>query len=111
MEPTGIEPVTSCLQRTRSRGRLQREKLVFYRGFLVTDLDAKISADVRRLSAIVAVSGTFGDECLEQSGERARKISAICAVSHPRVEPAVSVRAPRSCSRLHAVCTPPQSGN
>jgi hypothetical protein len=33
--------------------------------FLVTGLVSKIGADARRLSAIIVVSGTFGDECLD----------------------------------------------
>jgi hypothetical protein len=35
------------------------------RGFLAAGLGAKISADARGLSAIIVVSGTFGDECLD----------------------------------------------
>jgi hypothetical protein len=33
-------------------------------GFLVTGLGAKIGADARGSSAIIVVSGTFGDKCL-----------------------------------------------
>jgi hypothetical protein len=35
------------------------------RGFLAAGLGAKISADTRGLSAIIVVSGTFDDECLD----------------------------------------------
>jgi site-specific DNA recombinase len=48
MEPTGIEPVTSCSQRRRS--------------------PAQISAGARGLAAIIADSGTSGNECLTLTG-------------------------------------------
>jgi hypothetical protein len=39
-------------------------KVADLQGFLVAGLGAKIGADARRLSAIIVVSGTFGDQCL-----------------------------------------------
>jgi hypothetical protein len=35
------------------------------RGFLLPALGAKIGVNARGLSAIIVVSGTFGDECLD----------------------------------------------
>jgi hypothetical protein len=34
-------------------------------GFLACGLDVRIGADARGLSAIIVVSGTFGDECMD----------------------------------------------
>jgi hypothetical protein len=65
VEPTGIEPVTSCLQSARSPANLSAEKGQFA-GALAAGLAAKIGAYARGLSAIVVVSGTSGDECLDE---------------------------------------------
>ena len=68
VEPTGIEPVTCCLQSTRSR--FQRCKWVSYRGFLVTGLGAKIAPDARgfrRLSWFRALPATSARTVTAQS--------------------------------------------
>jgi hypothetical protein len=40
-------------------------KVADLQGFLVSGLCAKTGADARGLSTIIVVSGTFGDECLQ----------------------------------------------
>jgi hypothetical protein len=67
VEPTGIEPVTSCLQSARSprepaaeSGRLA--------GILRTSSRSEIRADAHGLSAIIVVSGTSRDKCLAGDG-------------------------------------------
>jgi hypothetical protein len=67
MEPTGIEPVTSCLQNARSHAVLSVEKSRFA-GTEATKLGARMAADIRALPAIFVVSGTFGGECLAGCG-------------------------------------------
>jgi len=59
MEPTGIEPVTSCLQSARSPARFQRRKLPICRDFWLSALArrwARMPVDYRRLSWFRALS-------------------------------------------------------
>jgi hypothetical protein len=79
MEPTGIEPVTSCFAKRPLPGPTSALKVAALRGFRAVGLGAKISADVRGLSAIIVVSGTFGDECLERSGRTCAQSAAYYA--------------------------------
>jgi hypothetical protein len=81
MEPTGIEPVTSCLQTSRSRAQLRLLKVDYLRGFLATVL----GADARGLAAIIAVSGTFGDKCLKIAGRDAAGLAASPPVVSRRI--------------------------
>jgi hypothetical protein len=66
MEPTGIEPVTSCLQSTRSRAVFRPEKPPPAGHSAWLD-DVHISVDARGSSASIADSGTFGGECLNEN--------------------------------------------
>jgi hypothetical protein len=64
MEPTGIEPVTSCLQSTSSRPRASALNIADLQGLPAAGLGAKIGADARGLSTIIVDSGTSREECL-----------------------------------------------
>jgi site-specific DNA recombinase len=67
VEPTGIEPVTSCLQSARPRARCAAERCGFAGG-LPSDERAGFRADARGLPGITVDSGTFGEECLKARG-------------------------------------------
>jgi hypothetical protein len=63
MEPTGIEPVTSCLQNSRSRSDFSAKKSPFA-GSFEASRRSELRADACGLSAFVVDSGTFDDKCL-----------------------------------------------
>jgi hypothetical protein len=76
MEPTGIEPVTSCLQNAGSRPgfRPRRRRIA---GLPRRGCGGATGADARGLPAIVVVSGTSGDKCLDDP--KGRGVHAVAA--------------------------------
>jgi hypothetical protein len=65
MEPTGIEPVTSCLQSARSGSNASAGSREFA-GYSVAPPVGEISENARGLPALIVGSGTSGDECPDE---------------------------------------------
>lgn len=65
MEPAGIEPATSCLQRAQAARMIDGQRRLFTGGF-GRRRSVLIDSDARGLRAIVGVSGTYRGECLAE---------------------------------------------